>query len=35
VAMWRRKNSELKGQARGRKEPNGKQSPKPALGARF
>jgi hypothetical protein len=35
VAMWRRKNSELKGQPRGRKEANGKQSPEPALDARF
>jgi hypothetical protein len=35
AAMWRRKNSELKGQARGRKEANGKQSPEPALDARF
>jgi hypothetical protein len=35
VAMWRRKNSELKGQARGRKEVNIKQSPEPALNARF
>jgi hypothetical protein len=35
AVMWRRKNSELKGQARGRKEANGKQSPKPALDAWF
>jgi hypothetical protein len=34
VVMWMRKNSELKG-ARGRKEANGKQNPKPALDARF
>jgi hypothetical protein len=34
TTMWRRKNSELKGQARGRKEANGKQSPEPALDAR-
>jgi hypothetical protein len=33
AVMWRRKNSELKGQARGRKEVNGKQSPEPALDA--
>jgi hypothetical protein len=33
VAMWRRKNSELKVKARGRKEVNKKQSPKPALNA--
>jgi hypothetical protein len=35
AAMWRRKNLELKGQARGRMEVNGKQSPEPALNARF
>jgi uncharacterized protein YfaA (DUF2138 family) len=35
AAMWRRKNSELKGQAQGRKEANIKQSPEPALDARF
>jgi hypothetical protein len=34
AVMWMRKNSELKG-ARGRKEANGKQSPEPALDARF
>jgi hypothetical protein len=35
VALWMRKNSELKGQARGRKEADGKQSLEPALDARF
>jgi hypothetical protein len=35
AAMWMRKNSKLKGQARGRKEANGKQSPEPAHDARF
>jgi hypothetical protein len=35
AATWMRKNSELKGQARGRKEADGKQSPEPALDARF
>jgi hypothetical protein len=35
AVMWMRKNSELKGQARGRKEADGKQSPEPALDARF
>jgi hypothetical protein len=35
TALWMRKNSELKGQARGRKEADGKQSPEPALDARF
>jgi hypothetical protein len=33
--MWMRNNSELKGQARGRKEANGKQSPEPALDTWF
>jgi hypothetical protein len=35
VATWMRENSELKGQARGRKEVDGKQSPEPALDAQF
>jgi hypothetical protein len=35
AVMWRRKNSELKGQAQGRKEANRKQSPEPVLDARF
>jgi hypothetical protein len=35
AAMWRRKNLKLKGQARGRKEANRKQSPEPVLDARF
>jgi hypothetical protein len=35
TAMWMRKNSELKGQARRRKEADGKKSPEPALDARF
>jgi hypothetical protein len=35
AVMWRRKNSELKGQARGRKESNGKQSPEPTLDVRL
>jgi hypothetical protein len=35
AAMWMRKNSELKGQARGRKEVNGKDSPEPTHDAWF
>jgi hypothetical protein len=35
AVMWMRKNLELKGQARGRKEADGKRSPEPALDARF
>jgi hypothetical protein len=34
-AMWMRKNSELKGQVREKKEADGKQCPEPALDARF
>jgi hypothetical protein len=35
VALQMRKNSELKGQAQGRKEADRKQGPEPALDARF
>jgi hypothetical protein len=35
TAMWMRENSELKGRARERKEPNEKQSPEPALDVWF